>query len=109
MFSVPGRFPRHDLPVIKRTSLAWRGILNKRLAFNRHQVTACPPARGRSALSGKGERGQSGASTATISLDGVTPTADLPAAHFYFLFLTVEFSDGSSINTGLNPVIITAR
>lgn len=48
----------------------------------------------------------SGNITADIPLDGLTPTADLPSGNFYFLFVTVPSTSGSTVNKGLSPIII---
>lgn len=48
---------------------------------------------------------QSGVSSVSLPLTGVTPSADLPEGDFYFLFVKVQSSDGSEYQvpvTGIN-------
>lgn len=48
-----------------------------------------------------------GTSSASISLQDVPATADLPAGHFYFLFVRFIDSNGNQVNTaGLQPIKI---
>ncbi|MGJ8681357.1 Ig-like domain-containing protein [Paraglaciecola sp.] len=51
----------------------------------------------------------SGTATGTISLEGVTPTADLPDANFYFLFAAFTSSNGETYKIGgVSPITIVA-
>lgn len=49
---------------------------------------------------------ESGVATATISLEGITPTQDLSEGNFYFLFISFKTSDGERLikvnTTGIN-------
>ena len=44
---------------------------------------------------------ESGTSSASISLDGATPTADLPSDNFYFLWITMASSNGETVEKSL--------
>lgn len=48
----------------------------------------------------------SGTASASISLNDVTPTSELPAGNFYFLFVNFHSSDGTYQEKGLNPIKI---
>lgn len=48
----------------------------------------------------------SGRASASINIEGATPTADLTNGEFYFLYITVSSSDGTTYDKGLNPVSI---
>ncbi len=50
---------------------------------------------------------QSGGSQAEILIPGdITPTAYLPANNFYYLFVSIDSTDGSSYSRGTNPILI---
>lgn len=49
---------------------------------------------------------QSGHSTMTLSLDGVTPTAQLPEGHFYLLRASFASSNGNMYDTEIYPLNI---
>ena len=44
---------------------------------------------------------ESGTSSASISLNGATPTADLPPGNFYFLWITMASSNGETVDKSL--------
>jgi len=44
---------------------------------------------------------ESGTSSASISLNDATPTADLPAGNFYFLWITMASSNGETVDKSL--------
>ncbi|MGM8228679.1 FG-GAP-like repeat-containing protein [Cellvibrio sp. ARAG 10.3] len=48
----------------------------------------------------------SGVAAASISLNGVKPTAELPAGNFYYLFISMSTSDGEQYNHGIFPITI---
>lgn len=53
---------------------------------------------------------ESGTATADISLSSVTPSADLPAGNFYFLFAAFVSSDGGTYAIpGISPINIIAE
>ncbi|MFY0607654.1 MAG: Ig-like domain-containing protein [Cyclobacteriaceae bacterium] len=47
--------------------------------------------------------------TASISLEGVTPTASLPEGDFYYLFVKCWYSSGETADIGLQPINIVER
>ncbi|MDU0353559.1 right-handed parallel beta-helix repeat-containing protein [Paraglaciecola aquimarina] len=49
---------------------------------------------------------QSGISQVAIPLAGVVPTADLPEGDFYFLFVSIASSDGTTTNTQVRGINI---
>ncbi len=51
---------------------------------------------------------ESGSSSMTIPLDGLTPTKDLPEGHFYYLRASFAASDGNTYNAGIYPISIVA-
>lgn len=50
----------------------------------------------------------SGTATATISLEGVTPTKDLPEGNFYFLFVNFTNTASQVFDKGIYPITIEA-
>ncbi len=48
----------------------------------------------------------SGTATVSISLEGLTPTSELPEGHFYFLFVQFSSSDGTKPEKGVWPIKI---
>ncbi|MBU2872090.1 FG-GAP-like repeat-containing protein [Colwellia sp. E2M01] len=52
---------------------------------------------------------ESGSSTMTFSLEGLTPTAELPKGHFYYLNVTFSASDGEEYKHEIYPITITER
>ena len=53
---------------------------------------------------------ESGSASATLSLAGLTPTADLPNGNFYFLFAIFNSSDGTDYKIpGVFPINIVAE
>lgn len=53
-------------------------------------------------------RAESGKSSMTISLDGLTPTADLPEGHFYLLRASFASSDGRMMDHNIYPLELVA-
>ncbi len=53
-------------------------------------------------------RAESGESSMTISLDGLTPTADLPEGHFYLLRVSFATSAGQMIDHSIYPLELVA-
>ena len=49
---------------------------------------------------------QSGQSTMTLSLEGLTPTAQLPKGHFYLLRATFASSNGNMYDATIYPLDI---
>ncbi|MBR9912580.1 MAG: CRTAC1 family protein [Gammaproteobacteria bacterium] len=49
---------------------------------------------------------ESGSSSMTISLEGLTPTSELPDGHFYFLRASFTSSDGNNYEAGIYPITI---
>ncbi len=45
--------------------------------------------------------------TASIPLDGVTPSANLPEGDFYYLFVKCWFTGGATADKGIQPITIT--
>lgn len=48
----------------------------------------------------------SGSVTATIPLDGLTPTADLASGNFYYLYVINESTNNLKVSKGINPIIL---
>lgn len=48
----------------------------------------------------------SGTVTTAISLAGLTPSASLPSNEFYYLFVKCTYTNGKSVNKGLQPIVI---
>lgn len=53
-------------------------------------------------------RAESGVSSKTISLEGLTPTADLPEGHFYLLRVSFATSDGRMMDHSIYPLQLVA-
>ena len=51
---------------------------------------------------------ESGSSSMTISLEGLTPTSELPDGHFYLLRASFASSDGSMLDATIYPLNIVA-
>lgn len=51
---------------------------------------------------------ESGIASATLSLDGIQPSDELPDGHFYFLFVNFESTNGNTYNKGLYPITVEA-
>ncbi len=51
----------------------------------------------------------SGTASKSLSLDGATPTADLPAGDFYFLFVKCWYSGDATADKGIQPINIVAK
>jgi hypothetical protein len=49
---------------------------------------------------------ESGRSSMTISLDGLTPTSELPEGHFYLLRASFASSDGNMYDATIYPISI---
>lgn len=49
---------------------------------------------------------EQGTATATISLEGVPTTAELPSGNWYFLYVTFENSEGDFVDYGIYPINI---
>ncbi|MFY0607611.1 MAG: Ig-like domain-containing protein [Cyclobacteriaceae bacterium] len=49
---------------------------------------------------------QSGTASASISLEGVTASEDLPGDNFYFLFVNMTLSAGGSLETAVFPITV---
>lgn len=52
---------------------------------------------------------ESGSSSMTFSLEGLTPTGELPDGHFYYLRASFTSSDGNNYDSAIYPVNIVAK
>ncbi|MBU3005358.1 FG-GAP-like repeat-containing protein [Paraglaciecola arctica] len=52
---------------------------------------------------------ESGSSSMTFSLEGLTPTAELPDGHFYYLRASFTSSDGNSYDSAIYPIKVVAK
>lgn len=49
---------------------------------------------------------ESGTATATISLEDVPTTAEIPSENWYFLYITFQSTNGKTIDKGIHPINI---
>jgi uncharacterized protein YjdB len=52
---------------------------------------------------------ESGSSSMTFSLEGLTPTAELPTGHFYYLNVSFTSSNGDMYNNHIYPITIISN
>ncbi|WP_309016635.1 Ig-like domain-containing protein [Pelagicoccus sp. SDUM812003] len=47
-----------------------------------------------------------GVASASLSLEGLAPSSELPEGNFYFLFVNFETSGGESFDAGVSPILV---